>query len=447
MSADTIFALASAPGRAGIAVIRISGDKTTKAITRFGCSTPQPRKATRARFSDPVTKDQIDDGLLLWFPAPHSFTGEDVAEFHIHGGRAVIDAMLAALSSIGGVRPAEAGEFTRRAVGNDKLDITQAEALADLVDAETRAQAKQALAQMGGALSEKTEGWRHRLVQALAHLEAVIDFPDEDLPPELAARVWGEVKDLEADIRGFLDDGHRGERIREGLSIAIIGPPNAGKSSLLNLLAKRDAAIVSATPGTTRDVIEAHLDIAGYAVTVADTAGLRATSDDIEAEGMRRAVARAERAEIKLALFDGAAFPERDATTEALVDVNTLRVVSKADLLDQAREVELDSGNNLQPTHFISVRTGFGLDALMDRLERMIRARFDGLTSGALTRVRHRKALQECCDALTRAKGAAASELAAEDLRLAARALGRISGRVDVEEILDVVFREFCIGK
>jgi tRNA modification GTPase len=447
MSADTIFALASAPGRAGIAVIRISGDKTTKAIQRLGCSVPPPRKAMRAGFLDPSTKAPIDDGLLLWFPAPHSFTGEDVAEFHIHGGRAVIDAMLAALADIGGVRPAEAGEFTRRAVGNDKLDITQAEALADLVDAETRAQAKQALAQMGGALSEKTEGWRHRLVQALAHLEAVIDFPDEDLPPELAARVWGEVSDLEADIKNFLDDGHRGERIREGLSIAIVGAPNAGKSSLLNLLAKRDAAIVSATPGTTRDVIEAHLDIGGYAVTVADTAGLRATADDIEAEGMRRALARAERADIKLALFDGATYPEIDPTTNVLVDENALRVVSKADLLDQAREVELEAGDDLRPTHFISVRTGFGVAALMGRLESMIKARFDGLSSGAVTRVRHRKALQECCDALTRAKGVRAPELAAEDLRLAARALGRISGRVDVEEILDVVFREFCIGK
>ncbi|MDX2143710.1 MAG: tRNA uridine-5-carboxymethylaminomethyl(34) synthesis GTPase MnmE [Rhodospirillaceae bacterium] len=447
MSADTIFALASAPGRAGIAVVRISGAKAEKALNRLGRATPAPRKAVRAKLADPNSGELLDDGLAIWFPAPHSFTGEDVVELHLHGGRAVIDSVLAALSSIGGLRPAEPGEFTRRAFGNDKLDLTQAEALADLVDAESRAQQRQALRQMGGALKEITDDWRHRLVQALAHLEAVIDFPDEDLPPDVAEKVWGEVRDLEKAIAAFLDDNHRAERIREGLSIAILGPPNAGKSSLLNALVKRDAAIVSAKPGTTRDVIEVHFEIAGFAVTVADTAGLRAAADEIEDEGIRRARARAESADIRIALFDGATYPARDAETAALIDDSTLVAVNKADLLDQARDMEIDTADGWRTTHFISVKTGFGMEALMRRLEEMIKKRFDGAGSAAITRARHRKALEDCRDALARSQTADLPELAAEDLRLAARALGRITGRVDVEEILDVVFREFCIGK
>lgn len=447
MSADTIFALASAPGRAGIAVVRISGDKTGKALSRLGCKTPPPRRATRVKLIDPITKELLDDALVIWFPAPRSFTGEDVAELHLHGGRAVVDGVMAALAAIGGVRPAEAGEFTRRAFEHDKLDLTQAEALADLVDAESRAQLRQALKQMGGSLKELTDDWRHRLVQALAHLEAVIDFPDEDLPPDVADKVWGEVRDLEGAIGGFLDDGGRGERIREGLSIAIVGPPNAGKSSLLNALVKREAAIVSAKPGTTRDIIEVHMDIGGFAVSLADTAGLREAGDDIEQEGIRRARARAENADIRLALFDGATYPTRDATTQTLVDANTIAVINKADLLDQQREVELDGADAMRPTHFISTKTGFGMPALLQRIEAMIKARFDMTASAAITRTRHRKALEECREALSRSQIAKLPELAAEDLRLAARSLGRITGRVDVEEILDVVFREFCIGK
>jgi tRNA modification GTPase len=447
MSADTIFALASAPGRAGIAVVRISGAKAEKALKRLGPAAPAPRKATRAKLADPVSGETLDDGLVIWFPAPHSFTGEDVVELHLHGGRAVIDSVLAALSSIGGLRPAEPGEFTKRAFGNDKLDLTQAEALADVVDAESRAQQRQALRQMGGALKEITDDWRHRLVQALAHLEAVIDFPDEDLPSDVADKVWGEVRDLEASIAAFLDDNRRAERIREGLSIAILGPPNAGKSSLLNALARRDAAIVSAKPGTTRDVIEVHLEIAGYAVSVADTAGLRAVADDIEDEGIRRAKARADSADIRIVLFDGATFPARDAQTAALIDEHTIVVVNKADLLDQARDMEIDTGDGGRATHFISVKTGFGMEALLRRLEEMIKQRFDGAGSAAITRARHRQALEECRAALARSQTADLPELAAEDLRLAARALGRITGRVDVEEILDVVFRAFCIGK
>ena len=441
MTAETIFALASAPGRAGIAVVRVSGPGADAALSALDCNRPEPRRATRAKLRDSAGA-LIDDGLVLWFPAPHSFTGEDVAELHIHGGRAVIAHLSESLASLKGVRPAEPGEFTRRAFEHGKLDLTQAEALADLIDAETRAQQRQALRQMGGALKELYDDWRHRLVQALAHLEAVIDFPDEDLPPHIAARLWDEVADLRRDISAHLDDKHRGERTREGVNAAIIGPPNAGKSSLLNALVRRDAAIVSDIPGTTRDVIEIHLDLGGYAVTIADTAGLRAAGDAIEDEGVRRAHKRAKEADLKIALFDGARFPLRDSATDALRDARTLAVVNKADLIKSPKAFDAHAG-----LHFISVKTGFGVAEFLAALEARVRDESDVGASAPLTRERHRGALEECRDALDRAKAARLPELAAEDLRLAARALGRLTGRVDVDEILDVVFRDFCIGK
>lgn len=450
MSDETIFALASAAGRAGIAVIRLSGGESKSALERLGCALPPARKAARAKFIDPTTKDLLDEGLLIWFPAPHSFTGEDVAELHVHGGRAVVESILDTLNSFPGLRPAEPGEFTRRAFANDKMDLTQAEALADLVDAETRSQQKQALRQMGGALKEIYDDWRHRLVQALAHLEAVIDFPDEDLPPQVADKVWGEVADLEHAIDGHLDDGKSGERIRQGLRVAILGPPNAGKSSLLNHLARREAAIVSAVPGTTRDVIEVHMDLGGYAVTLADTAGLRDAGDNIESEGIRRAHARAAEADLKIVIFDGASYPALDALSAAMIDDDTLPVINKADLLSNARESmsgETTSEKIPGGLHFMSVKTGAGLEEFVARLGKMIGRKADNGAAAPLTRARHRRALEECREGLIRARAAALPELAAEDLRLATRALGRLTGRVDVEEILDVVFREFCIGK
>ena len=437
MDADTIFALASAPGRAGIAVVRVSGVRTQAAVAALKCNAPPPRKAARAKFKHPKTGELLDDGLLILFPAPNSFTGEDVAELHLHGGRAVIDSMLDALSGIEGLRPAEPGEFSRRAFANDKMDLTEAEAIADLVDAETRAQQRQALRQMGGALKELYDGWRHHLVQSLAHLEAVIDFPDEDLPPDVSERLWGEVADLSAAIAQHLNDGRRGERIRAGISIAIVGPPNAGKSSLLNMLSRRETAIVSAIPGTTRDVIEVHLDLDGHAVTIADTAGLRESADTIESEGIRRAKLRAETADLKIAVFDGASYPALDATTQALVDENTIVVVNKSDLLKtQPRD-----------TMAMSLESGAGVDAFLQTLHGAVNKLADTGAAMPLTRVRHRKALEECLSALQRARATSESELAAEDLRLAARALGRLTGRIDVEEILDAVFRDFCIGK
>jgi tRNA modification GTPase len=435
MTADTIFALASGAGRAGIAVIRISGASTRAALVRLGCAVPAPRTAARAKFTHPVKAEVIDHGLLLWFAAPQSFTGEDVAELHIHGGRAVIEEMLAALASIAGLRMAQPGEFTRRAFEHGKMDLTQAEALADLVDAETNAQARQALRQMSGALKDRYDGWRTQLIRAIAHLETVIDFPDEDLPADVAERLWAGVRTLAADIDAHLDDGGRGEVIREGLAVAIIGPPNAGKSSLLNALAGRDAAIVASSPGTTRDVIEVHLNLGGYAVTLADTAGLRDAADTVEQEGIRRSLLRAEAADIKIAVFDGT--KGRDADTAALVDANTLVVVNKADLMTTPPE----------GGHGISAKTGLGLTAFLAVLTDLVKTKVGGQAAAPLTRARHRQALEECRAALDRALSAPLSELAAEDLRLGARALGRLTGRIDVEEILDVVFRDFCIGK
>lgn len=447
MSLDTIFAPATAIGRAGVAVVRVSGSKSAKALERLGGKPLAPRKMTRLQIIDPNSSDVLDDSLAVWFPAPHSFTGEDVLELHIHGGRAVMDSVLAALSTIGGLRPAEPGEFTRRAFDGGKLDLTQAEALADLVDADTRAQARQALKQMGGALKSRYDAWRQRLIQSLAHLEAVIDFPDEDLPEETAKALWDGVAALDAEIAAHLADNGRGERLRDGVHVTIVGPPNAGKSSLLNMLAKREAAIVSETAGTTRDVIEVHLDLAGFPVLIADTAGLRETDDTIEDEGVRRARQRADQADLVIALFDGATYPNRDPATDVLITEQTLVVVNKADLLDQAREQELDVAEGGGATYFISVKTGFGLEHLISMITERVADLCDTGSDAPLTRARHRAALIECREALARAQQITLPELAAEDLRLAMRALGRITGHVDVEDLLDVIFSNFCIGK
>ena len=456
MNAETIYALASASGRAGIAVIRISGPKSAAVLRALGHNKAEfaPRRAVRTRLVDPVSGDALDDGLVLWFPAPNSFTGEDVGELHVHGGHAVAAGILEALAAMADLRMAEPGEFTRRAFENGKLDLTAAEGLADLVDAETQAQRKQALRQLRGELGGLYESWRERLLAALAHLEANIDFSDEDLPEGIAAAARDELARLAQDVAGHLADGHRGERLRAGLQIAIIGPPNAGKSSLLNVLARRDAAIVSATAGTTRDVIEVHLDLGGYPVIVADTAGLRDAGgeaeedgDAIEAEGIRRARTKAEDADLRLAVFDGETWPDADPATVALVDGETLVVVNKSDLKTLEPPLEVDGKDALA----VSALTGSGIDGLLAALGERVEALIEVPASPALTRARHREALEECRQALGRFLAEDTDitkpELAAEDLRLATRALGRITGRVDVDEVLDVIFRDFCIGK
>ncbi len=456
----TIFALSSGRGRAGIAVVRFSGPAAGEALRRVsGGALPPPRVVARRRLVDPATGAAIDEGLALWFPAPHSYTGEDLAELHVHGGLAVVNAVVEALAALPGLRPAEPGEFTRRAYLNGKLDLTQAEAVADLVEAETEAQRRQALRQMDGALGALYEGWRDELLRALAHLEADIDFPDEDLPEAISREVHHNIEVLIEQLAQHLDDSRRGERLREGLYITIVGAPNVGKSSLLNALARRPAAIVAATAGTTRDVIEVHLDLGGFPVLVADTAGLReagdtigdAGEDAVEAEGVRRALARAAAADLKIAMFEAPSWPRVDARTAALVDRDTIVVVNKADL----RPLEAPLTGPLtgpleiagEPALALSVLEGSGMEAFLECLEAAVSARIDLAAPPALTRVRHRQALESCLADLRRWRAAAAPELAAEDLRLAARALGRITGRVDVEDILDIVFRDFCIGK
>lgn len=441
MSMRTIFALASAPGRGGVAVFRLSGPAAPEALRALsGCALPSPRKAQRVRLSH--GGEDIDDGLALLFPAPASFTGEDVVELHVHGGRAVAAALSDALVALGLV-PAEPGEFSKRAFLNGKLDLTRAEAIADLVDAETAAQRRQALRQLDGGLAALAEGWRAELVRALALMEAVIDFSDEGVPESLVGEVGRAVTDLAADLRRHLAQGQRSERLRDGIHIAILGAPNAGKSSLLNRLAGREAAIVSSTAGTTRDVIDVHLDLHGWPVVLADTAGLRDAAEEIEAEGIRRALTRAEAADLKLAVFDAGLLPDWDGATRAIIDGDTVVVVNKADTIAAPPPSALDG----QAVLALSARTGDGIDALLSKLESEVASRYAVTAAPALTRARHRAAVEECLGALERFDPEAEIELAAEDLRLAAAAIGRITGRVDVDELLDVVFREFCIGK
>lgn len=436
MKPDTIIALASGAGRAGVALIRISGPHARDVLkSLIPMRFPRPREATRATLRDPRSDDVLDDALVLWFPSPASFTGEDIAELHVHGGPAVVAAVIDTCVAIDGVRAAEPGEFTRRAFENGKLDLAQAEGLADLIDAETEGQRAQALRQMQGALSALYEDWRARLIEAAALIEAEIDFPDEDLPGALAQRAGPILTGLGADMGFHLADAHRGERVRDGYRIAIIGPPNAGKSSLLNALARREAAIVSEIPGTTRDVVEVRLVLGGFPVWIADTAGLREAADAIEAEGVRRALARAEEADLRIGVVEAGA----DVSSEVR------RTLGPSDLL-------LRSKADLAPVTgawALSVRTGVGLAELEAELARRVSEALGLQEAPALTRARHRRLVEQAQAAL----GAAAQrlgdapELAAEDVRSAAQAIGRLTGRIDVEDLLDEIFSSFCIGK
>lgn len=442
---DTIFALASAPGRGGVAVVRVSGPLAVASGELFvGRALPASHTARLCRVIHPDSRETIDQALVLPFKSPASYTGEDIVEYHLHGGRAVVDGLLDALGRQDGHRLAEPGEFTRRAFENGKMDLTCAEAVADLIDAETQAQKAQALSQMGGALSRLYEGWTSRLTAALAHMEADIEFPDEDMPDGVSPAVVQQVQALRDEISAHLDDNRRGERLRDGVQIAVIGAPNAGKSSLVNALARRDVAIVSDMAGTTRDVIEVHLDLGGYPVILADTAGLRPdqigddAQDLIESEGIRRALERAEAADIKLLLFDGSA-PCPDVHTLNVLDETCVLAVNKSD--DKHLDFALDSGI------WVSVKNGDGFDDLMEALQARIEAIVGRSETPALTRKRHRAALEEAQESLARGLNAPLPELMAEDLRLGVRAIGRITGRVDVEDLLDVIFNDFCIGK
>jgi tRNA modification GTPase len=449
VESDTIFAPTTAPGRAAVAMIRLSGSACAAVCQRLtGLPPPPARQTALRRLNDPETGAALDRGLVVWFPAPASFTGEDVLELQVHGGRAVMAGLLDGLAGLPGLRAAEPGEFSRRAFLNGRLDLTAAEGLADLVAAETRAQASQALRQLDGALGRQYDRWREELLAALARLEAAIDFApeEEDVPADLLATVRPRVERLAAEIAGHLADRRRGERLRGGLTIAVLGPPNAGKSSLVNRLARRDVAIVTAQPGTTRDVLEVHLDLGGYPVTILDTAGLREAADEIEAEGVRRARDRAGRADLRLLLFDATVWPELDAPTLALAEDDALCVVNKADLAALPEHLRVAE----RPAVRLSCRTGEGFDRLLEVLSATAADRMAPGISPLLTRSRHRSALRATLDALDRfGRAPDGGELAllAEDLRLATRALGRITGRVGVDDILDRIFAEFCIGK
>jgi tRNA modification GTPase len=451
---STIFALSSGRPPAAVAVVRISGPRAGAALEKLIGRIPEPRKAALARVRDPANGDVIDEALALWFPAPHSETGEDVAEIQLHGGHAVIAAVLDALGGLAGCRLAEAGEFTRRGFENGKLDLTEVEGLADLIAAETPAQRRLAYRQLKGLIGNRAEEWRRRLIEALALVEARIDFSDEaDVPEELVKPALHAAQQLRNEIVASLADGGRGERLRDGLVVAIAGPPNAGKSTLLNLLARREAAIVSPYAGTTRDVIEVHLDLGGYPVTLLDTAGIRESDEPVEQEGIRRASERAATADLVLWVVDvsanGGGFIERPAN---LAEGCVWLVKNKVDVAfdkGQSQSVKYHS-NEFKFISALSAKSGTGLDELVRELTSFSEGFFGATETVLVTRGRHRRALNETVSCLDRALAQSASgseELIAEDLRSAATTLGRLTGRVDVEDILDVIFRDFCIGK
>lgn len=424
MDADTIFAIASGAGHAAIAVMRLSGPEARRVLARLCERVPPPRRVSLRRLGD------IDQAMVVWLPGPGSYTGEDSAELYLHGGRAVLTGIADALVALG-ARPAEPGEFTRRAFLNGRMDLTEAEAVHDLIAAETEAQRRQALRQLDGALGDLYRGWSDRLRVLLAEQEALIDFPDEDLPPEVEAQVDAELAALQSEVTAHLNDDRRGERLREGLVFAITGAPNVGKSSLINALAERDVAIVSATPGTTRDALETRVVLGGVPVTLVDTAGLRDTTDEIEAEGVRRARARAAAADAVVLVEDAS------VGSPAAHAANQLHVINKIDL-----------GGCVPPGAIgVSALTGEGMDTLRASLAGIARSLTEMSGPPALTQARHRTALQEAAARLAAARTAELPELRAEDLRLALRSLGRITGAVGVEDILDTLFARFCIGK
>jgi tRNA modification GTPase len=437
---DTIFALSTGAPPAGVAIVRLSGRSVRFGLETLVGSIPEPRRASlrsiRARAGE-----VIDKGLVLFFPAPASFTGEDMAELHLHGGRAVVAAMLAELGALPRFRAAEAGEFTRRAFANQRMDLTQVEGLADLVLAETEAQRRQALRQADGVLGRLYDDWRERLIRARALIEAELDFPDEDdVPGSVSVQAWDSVSALEKEIVSHVAD-RRGERLRDGAEIVILGPPNAGKSSLINAIARRDVAIVTAEPGTTRDLIEVRLDLGGYPATLVDTAGLREAESLVEREGIRRAEERAAKADLVVWLKDVTAVDRGASPLPGAVTVG-----AKIDLIDSEGErSRLAAGFDV----VLSAQTGEGVDGLLALFARRIVDHLPAAESVLTTRSRHRTALLGCLEALRSALDDPDRpiELRAEDLRRAGDALGRITGRIDVEDLLDVIFRDFCIGK
>ncbi|MBB42555.1 MAG: tRNA uridine-5-carboxymethylaminomethyl(34) synthesis GTPase MnmE [Rhodospirillaceae bacterium] len=437
---ETIYALASGSGVAGIAVVRVSGPVSYKILSALtGHNKHKPRYAVRSIFRN-FDGDKLDDGLSIWFPAPASFTGEDVVELHIHGGVACISAIFDMLRNFDGVRLAYPGEFTRRAFDNGKLDLTEVEALSDLISAETDLQRKQALRLLEGSFGSVCDELREELLKISARIEAWIDFPDEELPPNLFCETRQNIEKCYTELEQYLDRNNSGERVREGLTVSILGAPNVGKSSLLNLLAGRQAAIVSEQAGTTRDIIEVRCDIGGLPVTFADSAGLRETADAIEEEGVRRAIALSEKSDLCIFL------EAQDCQQIDREKTISLSGKPRGDFLFIQNKIDQDKiQKNIDVA--ISLKTGENMDIFFEALESWVKKLIPNSASVILTRERHREALEQCSKALKRAAVVSEIELVAEDLRQSANALGRINGRFDVEDILDRIFGEFCIGK
>lgn len=447
---QTIFALSSGRAPSAIAVVRVSGSQAGLVLTRLAGRLPAPRQASRRLLHDGAGQP-IDDAVVLWFPGPASATGEDVAEFHVHGGRAVLAALLAAISNIPNTRAAEPGEFTRRAFENGKLDLTEAEGLDDLIHADTDRQRRQALRQLQGLLGDHARDWRERIIEASALIEAGIDFSDEgDVPAELKAPAVRAIQALHGEISKVLAAQGQAERLRDGLVVAIAGEPNVGKSTLINQLARREVAIVSPHAGTTRDVIEVQLDLDGYPVTVIDTAGIRETDDPVEQEGVRRARARAGDADLVLWLVESGQAVD-PAAVRSLRRFGDGAASPGGSVWIVRNKIDLGGrGGPVPPGEFpISASRGDGLPELIEALV-MFAANFFGTTEGALvTRARQRDLLRQASDSLRRSLQLVeeGEELAAEELRAAAYALGRLLGRVDVEDVLGAIFQKFCIGK
>ncbi len=454
----TIFALATPPGRSAIAVVRISGPQTQAIIDAMAAPRAQPRVAALRKLRDPTSEELLDEAIVIYFAAPKTETGEEMAEFQLHGGRAIVRAVLEALAAFPGCRPAEPGEFARRAFDNGKLDLAQIEGLADLIDAETQGQRQQAIGQAIGVQSARFEGWRSNVLQAMGLVEAAIDFADEsDVSDRAVAHAEQVVIELTAELKAHLNDGHRGEILRDGFRVVLAGPPNAGKSSLLNALARRDAAIVSAEAGTTRDVIDVRLDLNGIAIIVSDTAGIRETDSSVEREGIRRTLQATKEANLVLWLDDSAIVqsdnPVRSAPGKS---TQTVTVLTKSDLVLNGQTIHVKQSadqahecRDQRPNFAISAKTGAGIDALTTHIAKLARAAVGNASDPAITRVRHRREIETANHHLHQfdADKRRPLELRAEDLRLAGTALGRLTGRIDAEEVLGEIFSRFCIGK
>ena len=442
----TIYALSTGPGISGIAIIRVSGPDTSEVIKRLTQNNlPEKKKATLRKINKINTSELIDEGIILWFPGPESYTGEDMAEFHIHGSKAVIEALHSSISQVENCRLAEPGEFTKLAFQNGKINLLKAESIADLISAETEIQRQQAIKIMNGKSADKFNSLREKLLKILSHVEAKIDFPDEDLPVNILKNIKKISKEVILNIKKILDDQKVGERIREGFKIAIVGPTNAGKSSLLNHLANRDAAIVSEIAGTTRDIIETHLNIDGYPVVVSDTAGIRESKNEIEKKGIKLALKKAEDADLKLIVIDVKTVDFKGVLKD-LMDENAILVINKSDLSNEDFNLEIKNFEHV----LISVKNNLNIEDLILKIKNKLKNKFITSEDILITRERHRQHLEKCLDYLNNFQeknDAEDFDKAAEDLRLATRHLGMIVGKVDVEEILGSIFNDFCIGK